>query len=142
MTLPEVIQALTDELPGKAVWRVAILNRRRLLVDPEQAEIREFPIVDVSVDHEDDEINLLTDENAPISVPPKDAITLEELFTRLQALDPRCSDYSVYSGSAWRSVGDGFEARHDVPLIGVARNHESCVFGFLQGPREQWDATT
>ncbi len=100
----------------------------------------EYPIFEVSVDHEDPEINLLTDEGSSSPRQGSGAMTVGSLLSHLQKLEKECADYSVFSGSAYFSVGDEWDTRIDVPLVGIARNVETKVFGFLQFPPDQWEA--
>ncbi len=138
MKLPEVLEALGQEVPDRETWMVAVLTRQR---DDGTAddEILQYPIFDVSVDREDSEINLLTDQDSESPRPSTKALTLGTLLNLLRKLERDCSSYSVFSGSAFVSVDDEFEARYDAPLVGVARNHDSQVYGFLQFPPEQWE---
>lgn len=82
----------------------------------------------------------LTDEGTPDRRSPVDALTLEGLLQRLQRVESRCGGYSVYSGSAYMSLDKDYEVRRDCALVGVARNHEDQVLGFLQHLRQQWAA--
>lgn len=75
MKLPEVLKALGDEMPRGGDWIVAILTRRQSDGSVSD-EILHYPIFDVSVDHEDTEINLLTDEDSPSPRPESEALTL------------------------------------------------------------------
>lgn len=127
-------------MPTKANWTVAILTRKR--DDGSIAEgVIQYLIFDISVDHEGSEINLLTDEQAKTPRPLADALTLEQLLTRLKQLENECNAYSVYSASAFISLDEEYDGRIDVPLVGVARNHEAQVYGFLQWPVDQWETT-
>jgi len=140
MKLPEVLTALRDEMPTKRGWTVAILTRNQ----PDGrlgGEVVSHPVFDVAVDDDDAEINLLTDEGSPDRRPQAEALTLEGLLQRLQRLESHCGAYSVYSGSGYMSLDEKHEVRLDCPIVGVARNHENQVYGFLQYPPEQWEAT-
>ena len=139
MTLTETIEILRSELPTSARWKVYVLSRQDGVGNPVD-EVIQFPIFDVSVDHEDSDVNLLTDDGATAPRPVDEALDVEELLARLESLEEECADYSLFSGSSEQSVSDEWEVRLDVPLVGVARNRESNVFGFLQHPREQWES--
>ena len=140
MKLPEVIEALGEEVADRANWTVAVLTRRRKDGTMNDS-VLQYPIFDISVDHEDSEINLLTDEESETPRPAAQALTLETLLNRLKQLERECSSYSVFSGSAFVSLDDEWEGRYDAPLVGVARNHDAQVYGFLQFPPEQWETT-
>ena len=140
MKLPEVLKALGQEMPSRANWTVAILTRKRDDGSVSE-EVIEYPIFDIAVDEGDAEINLLTDEGKENARPASAALTLEQLFNRLKQLEERCGSYSVFSGSAFVPLDGEYEGRLDVPLIGVARNPDAEVYGFLQWPPEQWETT-
>ena len=108
----------------------------------ESDEVFEFPIFEVSVDHDDQEVNLICDQGAEDPRPSTQALSLGDLLGQLEDLLGRCRAYSVYSGSAFVSIDDEYEARYDAPLVGVARNRQEKIYGFLQFPPEQWGATS
>lgn len=138
MKLPEVLAALGQEMPTHAGWTVAILTRKA--EDGSIGEsVVEYPIFDISIDHEDGEINLLTDERSKAPRPASEALNLEQLLNRLKSLEDKCGNYSVFSGSAFIPLDEEYEGRIDVPLVGVARNHDARIYGFLQWPPEQWE---
>ena len=90
MKLLEVLTALRDEIPTGAERTVCILSRSR--EDRERnGEIMEYPIFEVSVDHEDPEINLLTDEGSSSPRPGSGAMTVGSLLSRLQELEKECA---------------------------------------------------
>jgi hypothetical protein len=138
MNVSEVMEILEAEMPGCASWRVAILSRPRGGRPAEDGAVVSFPVFDVSVDHDEPEVNLVTDERAERPRPLSQALTLHGLHVRLQAL-VACEEYRVYSATARFPLPDGHEGRIDAPLVGVARDPDGEVFGFLQWPIEQWD---
>jgi hypothetical protein len=140
MKLPEVVELLGEEVPQHINWVVAILTRRNR-DGTASNEVLRHPIYEVSVDHDDSEINLITDEDADDGRLVAQALILGELLSQLKRLMSECSSYSVFSGSAFVSLDDEYEARYDAPLVGVARNSEAEVYGFLQFPPEQWETT-
>lgn len=136
MKLPEVVDALQDEMPAKGAWSVAILTKER----PDGSlgeEIIEYAVVDVEVDDDDAEINLITDEGQT-DEPKRDGLTLEGLLQRLEKLGLQYAAYSVYSSSAYIEIDDEYRVRCDSPLVGFARSDEAEIFGFLRYPPEQW----
>ena len=141
MKLPEVIELLRAEVNDRPNWRVAVLARPKDDKTQERSEIVEYPIFDIFVDDDDDEINLLTDEGANNPRGPAEALTLEGLLGRLEDLMPTCRNCSVFSGSAFESLNERWDVRYDAPLVGVAKNGQDEVFGFLQWPLEQWEST-
>ena len=141
MKLSELIEAITPEMQEASMWPVAVLTRDRTRPKSDESSIVRLPIFDVDLDHEDQEIKLLTDEDAPDQRLPTQGFTLEQLFAKLKTLLPRCANYSVFSGSAYAPLDDEYEGRYCAPLVGVARNREEEVFGFLQWPQKQWDET-
>ncbi len=112
MKLPEVIEALGEEVADRANWTVAVLTRRRKDGTMNDS-VLQYAIFDISVDHEDSEINLLTDEESETPRPATQALTLETLLKRLKQLERECSSYSVFSGSAFVSLDDEWEGRYD-----------------------------
>jgi len=141
MTLPEVLAALEAEMPTHAGWRVVVLTRKNLEASANDGIVLEFPIFGISVDDAEKEINLLTDEDAEGSRPISDGMTVEVLLAGLRGLSEHCRDYSVYSGSARVPLEGEWDVRFDCPFVGVARNPEAEVYGFLQWPPEQWEST-
>jgi hypothetical protein len=140
MKLPEVLAALEREMPTHASWRVVVLTRKNHEAATDD-NILAFPVFEISVDDADAEINLLTDEDAQVARLATDGMTVGQLLDGLTKLGEQCVDYSVYSGSAQVPVDNKYEVRCDSPLIGVARNPEAQVYGFLQWPPEQWETT-
>ena len=138
MKLPEVIAALEAEMPAHAGWRVAVLTRDRSEPTEDEQGVQAFPVLEIFVDDTDRDINLVTSEDAPAGSPTPDGMTLEELLNGLLKLAEACGDFSVYSRSDLVPVDDEYNVRIDCPLVGVALNPETAVFGFLQWPPEQW----
>ena len=103
-------------------------------------EIVDYPVFDISVDHEDGDIVLLTDEDSKSARPASEALTVESLLNRLRKLELDMEDYTVWSGSAFVPLGAEWEGSVEATLVGVIRNNEAQIFGFMQGPRELWEA--
>ena len=135
MTLSELLEAVQPELAAHVDWTAIILSREQT----GERQVMEFPVFDLSVDEEDKEINLLTDRGASEPRSIEDALTLGAVVQKLRAMSPRFDEFTVFSGSAFVDVGGGYEGRFDAPLIGFVRNAQAQVFGFLEGPEEQWE---
>ena len=138
MKLPEVLEAIDQEMPEKSDWIVAVLTRQKTDGTTDDG-IKQHPIFDVSVDHDDAEINLVTDQESETPRSEAEALSLGTLLSRLTELKRDCSNYSVFSASSFVPLNGEFDLRYDAPLVGVARNHEAQVYGFLQFPADQWE---
>jgi hypothetical protein len=142
MKLPEVIAALEAEMPAHAGWRVAVLTRDRDEATEDEQGVQEFRVLKFLVDDADRDINLVTNEDAPPGSPKLAGMTLGELLNGLLKLAEACGDFSVYSRSAEIPIDGEYNAQLDCPLVGVAMNPDTEVFGFLQWPPDQWQGFT
>ncbi|MCH9648798.1 MAG: hypothetical protein K0U98_11205 [Deltaproteobacteria bacterium] len=137
MFLTDVIAALESEIGTGTKWISAIL-----VVVEGSGEIVEFPIFEVELEELDPEvpqITLSTDQEAGEPRPLADGLSSEELLEKLRDLQPRCSEYQVFSRSAVIFSEGDTEVRACSPLVGHATNPLKGVFGLLQGPMENWN---
>ncbi|ANM30412.1 hypothetical protein ABI59_13780 [Acidobacteria bacterium Mor1] len=161
-----MIELLAAEMPHHESWVVVVLTHEKQ--GPEtDGPVLEYPVFEVSVDHDDSEINLHTDQEAEKPRPRDEAMTLGALLWELRGLEPRCWEYGVFASSAcvslermveylacWRETDEpiedwqsriqraipagDYDGRIDMPLVGTALNPDQRAFGFLRWPPQQW----
>ena len=140
MTLQEAVQELQSDLEVNGELAVVIMTKA------DDGELWGYPVVGVSVDEEDQEINLLTNET-PSAADPVPGLRVTDLIATLQPLLQRGAEFSVGSspsgnGSAAAGNGaDSDEGPPESPVVGVAMSPEDGIFGFLGWPPDQWSDT-
>jgi hypothetical protein len=127
MTVDEALGAL-DETPSPD-YAVIILRMDR-------GNLTAAPVLGVALDATNEDVSLLTGEASEEETALEDAISLGEVRDALREAGPDCSDWPLYSADASTPEEDG---GHGGSIVGITVGDDVEIFGFLQGPKSDWD---
>ena len=127
MTVDEALGAL-DENPSPD-YAVIVLRM-------EQGNLTAAPVLGVALDDTNEDVSLLTGEASEAETALEDAISLGEVRDALREAGPACADWPLYAADA---AGSDEGSDHGGSLVGVTVGDDVEIFGFLQGPKSDWD---
>lgn len=127
MTVDEALGAL-DENPSPD-YAVIVLRM-------EQGNLTAAPVLGVALDTTNEDVSLLMGEASEEETALEDAISLGEVRDALREAGPECAAWPLFAADAAASEEDG---GHGGSVVGITVGDDVEIFGFLQGPKSDWD---
>lgn len=127
MTVDEALGALDDNpSPDYAV----------IVLRMHQGNLTAAPVLGVALDETSEDVSLLTGEASEAETALEDAISLGEVRDALREAGPACAEWPLFSADAADSEESGSQGGS---LVGITVGDDVEIFGFLQGPKSDWE---